>query len=386
MTPLSNFKKLCAAVALAIISAVAIAMPSPADVANAVRREDWARAESLLSEVLRERESPKAHYQLGQVYAHQFRHAEALAEFRKAKALDPSLSFASSPQLFEAVVGREEGLVEGKLDAGAVLSRDAEAESASHDIGGASAAAQSEGSNASAIWSTAIDAGEGGMRRTLWIIVWIIVLGMLSVALVALVGSFRKPAVDQSGLATALPEDLEALPRRLDAAEAICKGASYSTSSKDRILEAIEALRDDIQRAISQWRQGGLSDSDIQALVHRASRLETAAETGVVTRPSTPDNDEPRRPAPAVPSKWRPATQPAAPHSAVSSSETYRGSSGGDGGGFLTGMVVGSLLSGSPPARSEQRREEPSNWSVGGGGGGDGGGGLDFDGGGGSDW
>lgn len=84
----ANAKNLCVVVALLVMmSAAALAMPSPADVANAVRSEDWSRAESLLGEVLRERESPKAHYQLGQVYAHQFRHAEALAEYRRAKEL-----------------------------------------------------------------------------------------------------------------------------------------------------------------------------------------------------------------------------------------------------------------------------------------------------------
>ena len=44
----ANAKNLCVVVALLVMSAVALAMPSPADVASAVRSEDWSKAESLL--------------------------------------------------------------------------------------------------------------------------------------------------------------------------------------------------------------------------------------------------------------------------------------------------------------------------------------------------
>lgn len=374
----ANAKNLCVVVALLVMSAVALAMPSPADVASAVRSEDWSKAESLLGEVLRERESPKAHYQLGQVYAHQFRHAEALAEYRRAKELDPSLKFASSPKLFEAMVTREEALLEGNLDAGTSRSQSADVAQETPAIEGASSAAQLQATDTLSSQQQVVTVLEDWAGRMLWLIV----PAALFMGVAVLMGIFRVQTSDRPRSIARLPGELEALLKRLDSAEGVCKAASYPTGKKDLILESIWKLREDVERTVSQWRHGTSIEGVMPALVARASRLETAAETGVVTTPPVADPGDHRRVGPAVVTS-RPIAQAIAPRAAVHNTETHRESSGG---GFLTGVVVGAMLSGSSPARSSESRDESSGWYGGSGNGGGGNGGPTFDGGTGGDW
>lgn len=374
----ANAKHLCVAVTLLVMSAVALAMPSPADVASAVRSEDWSKAESLLGEVLRERESPKAHYQLGQVYAHQFRHAEALAEYRRAKEIDPSLKFASSPKLFEAMVTREEALVEGKLDAGASSLQGTDVSHETPAIEGASRAAQLQATDTPASQPQVVTVLEDWEGRMLWLIVPAALLMVVAV----LMGIVRVQTSDRPRSIARLPDELEALLKRLDSAEGVCKAASYPTGKKDLILESIWRLREDVERTVSQWRHGTSIEGVMPALVARASRLETAAETGVVTTPPVAGPGDHRRVGPAVVTS-RPIAQSIAPRAAVHNTETQRESSGG---GFLTGVVVGAMLSGSSPVRSAENRDESSGRYDGSGNGGGGSGGPTFDGGTGGDW
>nr|WP_237380970.1 tetratricopeptide repeat protein [Cupriavidus sp. SW-Y-13] len=349
-------------------------MPSPADVASAVRSEDWSKAESLLGEVLRERESPKAHYQLGQVYARQFRHAEALAEYRRAKELDPSLKFASSPKLFEAMVTREEALVEGNLDAGTSRSQSTDVAQETRAIEGTSSAAQLQATDTPSTQPQVVSVLEDWEGRMLWLIVPAALLMVVAV----LMGIFRVQTSDRPRSVARLPDELEDLLKRLDSAEGVCKAASYPTGKKDLILESIWKLREDVERTVSQWRHGTSIEGVMPALVARASRLETAAETGVVTTPPVADPGDHRRVGPAVVTS-RPIAQAIAPRAAVHNTETQ-------GGGFLTGVVVGSMLSGSSPAKSAESRDESSGWYGGSGSGGGGNGGPTFDGGTGGDW
>ncbi len=376
----ANAKNLCVVVALLVMmSAAALAMPSPADVANAVRSEDWSRAESLLGEVLRERESPKAHYQLGQVYAHQFRHAEALAEYRRAKELDPSLKFASSLKLFEAMVTREEALVEGDLDAGTSRSHNTDVFQETPAIEGTSSAAQLQATDAPSSQPQVVTVLEDWEGRMLWLIVPAALLVVVVAVISALYGVQTS---DGPRSVAGLPDELEALLRRLDSAEGMCKSASYPTGKKDLILESIWKLREDVERTVSQWRHGTSIGGVMPTLVARASRLETAAETGVVTTPPVADPGDHRRVGPVVVTS-RPIAQAIAPRAAVHNTETQSGSSGG---GFFTGVVVGSMLSGSSPAKSAESRDESSGWYGGSGNGGGGNGGPSFDGGTGGDW
>ena len=83
---------------------MAFALPTPKDIESAVNGGNYAQAESLLREVLREKpQSAKAHYELGQVLAHLQRYKEAQVELDKAKEIDPSLKFAASPEKFNAI-------------------------------------------------------------------------------------------------------------------------------------------------------------------------------------------------------------------------------------------------------------------------------------------
>ncbi len=93
--------------ALALACSLALALPSPKDITAAVEAGDLARAETLLHEVLKEKpNSPKAHYELGEVLARAKRYDEALAQLNQARAIDPALKFASSPEKFSQTLDK----------------------------------------------------------------------------------------------------------------------------------------------------------------------------------------------------------------------------------------------------------------------------------------
>ena len=92
---------------LALACSLALALPSPKDITAAVEAGDLARAETLLHEVLKEKpNSAKAHYELGEVLARAKRYDEALAELNQARAIDPALKFASSPEKFSQTLDK----------------------------------------------------------------------------------------------------------------------------------------------------------------------------------------------------------------------------------------------------------------------------------------
>ena len=99
---------LCTALAT---SALAFALPSPKDIETAVSQGHLTQAESMLREVIETKpQSAKAHYELGQVLLREHRAKEAHAELLAAKAIDPSLKFATSPQQFETILSQASAL------------------------------------------------------------------------------------------------------------------------------------------------------------------------------------------------------------------------------------------------------------------------------------
>lgn len=89
---------------LAFTTCLALALPSPKDIEAEIQAGNFAKAESMLREVIAEKpQSAKAHYELGQVLARQERYAQAHQELVKAKDIDPTLKFASSPEKFNTV-------------------------------------------------------------------------------------------------------------------------------------------------------------------------------------------------------------------------------------------------------------------------------------------
>ncbi|MEY4017042.1 MAG: hypothetical protein RLZZ189_840 [Pseudomonadota bacterium] len=89
---------------IAFTTCLALALPSPKDIETEIQAGNFAKAESMLREVIAEKpQSAKAHYELGQVLARQERYAQAHQELVKAKDIDPTLKFASSPEKFNTV-------------------------------------------------------------------------------------------------------------------------------------------------------------------------------------------------------------------------------------------------------------------------------------------
>ncbi len=101
---LSGLLKSVVAGALVLSATLALALPTPKDIEAAVAAGHYTQAETMLREVLQDKpQSAKAHYELGQVLAHEHRYKEAQTELQKAKNIDPSLKFAASPEKFNAV-------------------------------------------------------------------------------------------------------------------------------------------------------------------------------------------------------------------------------------------------------------------------------------------
>lgn len=87
--------------------ALALALPAPKDIEAAVKTGQFAQAETLLREVLQEKpNSARAHYELGQVLAHEAKYAEALAELQRAQSIDSGLKFAASPEKFQQTLDK----------------------------------------------------------------------------------------------------------------------------------------------------------------------------------------------------------------------------------------------------------------------------------------
>lgn len=87
--------------------ALALALPSPKDIEAAVSQGHLPQAESMLRSVIEAKpQSAKAHYELGQVLLREHRTQEAHTELLAAKAIDPSLKFATSSQQFETLLAQ----------------------------------------------------------------------------------------------------------------------------------------------------------------------------------------------------------------------------------------------------------------------------------------
>ena len=103
----SRLLKSVVAGALVLSATLALALPTPKDIETAVAAGHYTQAESMLREVLQDKpQSAKAHYELGQVLAHERRYKEAQTELQKAKDIDPSLKFATSPEKFNTVLAK----------------------------------------------------------------------------------------------------------------------------------------------------------------------------------------------------------------------------------------------------------------------------------------
>lgn len=103
-------KKIIAALLLVGVSQVALALPSPAEIATSVKSGRLTDAETMLQQVIKARpQSAKAYYELGQVFAMENRKPAALQALHEAERLDSSLRFANNPTHFHALINKLEG-------------------------------------------------------------------------------------------------------------------------------------------------------------------------------------------------------------------------------------------------------------------------------------
>ncbi len=87
--------------------ALALALPTPKDIEAAVNAGHLSQAVTLLREVLQDKpNSARAHYELGEVLGRQAKYDDALAELQRAKAIDSSLKFASTPEKFQQTLDK----------------------------------------------------------------------------------------------------------------------------------------------------------------------------------------------------------------------------------------------------------------------------------------
>ena len=90
------------ALALAVWSAVAWALPTTQQVEAEVRQGHYDRAEAMMKEVVDARpQSARAHYVYAEILAHSGKFAEASEEARLARQSDPKLAF-TDPAKFRA--------------------------------------------------------------------------------------------------------------------------------------------------------------------------------------------------------------------------------------------------------------------------------------------
>ena len=102
---------LVAACAAALWSVSALALPSVNDVQAAVKAGDFPKAETMMQEVVAAKpQSPRAHYVYAELLAHDAKFAEAAAQARQARELDPALSFTDPAKFraFEQTLNREQ--------------------------------------------------------------------------------------------------------------------------------------------------------------------------------------------------------------------------------------------------------------------------------------
>lgn len=95
-------RKVLAGLLFAVLSSVALALPSEQQVQDAVKQGNYTQAQSMMAEVVAAKpESAKAHYIYAELLAHNGAFNKASEEVAKAKQIDPKIGF-TDPQKFAA--------------------------------------------------------------------------------------------------------------------------------------------------------------------------------------------------------------------------------------------------------------------------------------------
>lgn len=105
------FCKSIALMSLVLCTASVFALPKPSEVKDAFASGNYAKAESMLQEVIHAKPSATAYWQLGQVFSAEGKHNQAINQYQQAQNLDPTLKFASSKQAFMKAMSSEMAIV-----------------------------------------------------------------------------------------------------------------------------------------------------------------------------------------------------------------------------------------------------------------------------------
>lgn len=106
-----RFLLLCLALLSTLWMGTAQALPNVDEVQAAVQRGDYPGAEKMMREVVAARpDSPRAHYVLAEILAHQREFKQAAEQVRRARALDPALKFTDPAKFnaFEQLLQRQQ--------------------------------------------------------------------------------------------------------------------------------------------------------------------------------------------------------------------------------------------------------------------------------------
>jgi hypothetical protein len=106
-----RFLLLCLALLSTLWMGTAQALPNVDEVQAAVQRGDYPGAEKMMREVVAAKpDSPRAHYVLAEILAHERQFKEAAEHVRRARALDPAIKFTDAAKFnaFEQLLQRQQ--------------------------------------------------------------------------------------------------------------------------------------------------------------------------------------------------------------------------------------------------------------------------------------
>lgn len=315
------FRKLLATLALAMCATIAFAIPKPSEVKEQVLAGNYPKAESMLKEVIAEHPIAVVHYQLGQVYAKEGRHPEALNEYRQAQALDPTLKFASSAEIF----------TRGLMDEQAIVS--------SAPIVQTSIPFHSTPQKES---STAGIGFVGGFVIVLFLvgIIWGVIL----------FSNKRSKAKEQ----TEIDDDtknktatLLNLAKQLEDATLIAKTASYDDTMRITVLNRISGIQSSVRGAIADLKDGRtVTNGRIQNFENYVQQATEEAANGVVAPLAESGSVVNVHTGGYRSTRYDPApgySEPAVshPHYTPAPAPVYVNNNSGD---LVTGMMIGSMM------------------------------------------
>jgi hypothetical protein len=312
-----------------LVSASVWATPSPKEVSDAVRAGHWPQAEQLLLETLKDKpDSAMAHYELGQVFARELRHQDALRELDKAQQLDPTLHFAKSAVIFHSVYVAELSAL--KQQENKLLGHN---------------------TTPAPVHATAPSSSSKSGSTVSFLFAILLFLAVILGAIYWWVNrsDARQSKVQQARRAEQAKVQLAALLQLADAlrdAGLECRAAVYAPAQKQLIQAALEGHREQVLQAIASCKNDvPLPDEQLHHLQRETQRFTQAARTGVLPPPPVMDAV-----APPVMSSSNGYTAHAGNTSAAAGQPIIiNNNTSNDSGGigsFVTGMVLGEMMSG----------------------------------------